>query len=225
MTTTNNTRAAADMTAAALELCDSCKARPAGHGHFGLYCAPCADLPYGEAAPADAATCPGADWIDGVWTDAHTYVDRPGTEYTDSQGVRRMWQHCSTCHNGAVNNRPLTRDELAAEMAGPNDGAPAMTGHSVEQLQAAVRYAGWAPAVARKQADELAAGTHAMAAHVTGDDRTATVARMRAAADMAAARGEAAQAELDRREAADLAKGARLYDQHGRVTGRLAPRR
>jgi hypothetical protein len=31
--------------------CDSCGKRPAGHGHFGLYCAPCSELPYGVSAP------------------------------------------------------------------------------------------------------------------------------------------------------------------------------
>lgn len=38
----------------AAELCNECHARPAGHGHFGWYCAPCAQLPLGHAAPLDA---------------------------------------------------------------------------------------------------------------------------------------------------------------------------
>lgn len=28
-------------------MCDECQTRPAGHGHFGLYCEGCAELPYG----------------------------------------------------------------------------------------------------------------------------------------------------------------------------------
>lgn len=34
-------------------LCDGCLRRPAGHGHFGLYCPECAELP----AWANAAYC------------------------------------------------------------------------------------------------------------------------------------------------------------------------
>lgn len=60
-------------------------------------------------------TCTGAQWIDGVWADAHTYVDRPGTAYTSMMGERRLWQECSTCRNAAVRNRPLTAAEVAAE--------------------------------------------------------------------------------------------------------------
>lgn len=32
------------------ELCDSCHRRVGGHGHFGLYCLPCSELPYGVVA-------------------------------------------------------------------------------------------------------------------------------------------------------------------------------
>lgn len=34
-------------------MCAECGARPAGHGHFALYCQPCSLLPYGIAAPLD----------------------------------------------------------------------------------------------------------------------------------------------------------------------------
>lgn len=37
-----------------LGVCDSCARRPAGHGHFALYCLPCSELPYGVAAPVSA---------------------------------------------------------------------------------------------------------------------------------------------------------------------------
>lgn len=33
--------------------CDACHSRPAGHGHFALYCLPCSELPYGIAAPVE----------------------------------------------------------------------------------------------------------------------------------------------------------------------------
>ena len=41
------------------EPCDACKVRPAGHGHFALYCEPCSVLPYGQAAPVDAEPTAG----------------------------------------------------------------------------------------------------------------------------------------------------------------------
>lgn len=31
-------------------LCIECNARPAGDGHFGAYCTPCAEMPFGTAA-------------------------------------------------------------------------------------------------------------------------------------------------------------------------------
>lgn len=34
-----------------VDACDACHVRPGGHGHFALYCEPCAALPYGHAAP------------------------------------------------------------------------------------------------------------------------------------------------------------------------------
>jgi hypothetical protein len=33
--------------------CTECGQRPGGHGHFGFYCAPCAELPYGHAADSE----------------------------------------------------------------------------------------------------------------------------------------------------------------------------
>ncbi len=41
---------AAAVLEATADLCDACEVRPAGHGHFALYCAACADLPYGAHA-------------------------------------------------------------------------------------------------------------------------------------------------------------------------------
>lgn len=38
------------MTMLRRQLCDACQKRPLGHGHFGRYCEPCAELPYGQAA-------------------------------------------------------------------------------------------------------------------------------------------------------------------------------
>lgn len=33
------------------EHCAACDRRPAGHGHFALFCLPCSELPYGQVAP------------------------------------------------------------------------------------------------------------------------------------------------------------------------------
>ncbi len=40
-----------------MDLCSSCNLRPAGHGHFGLYCAPCAEQPYGPAVSTSECRC------------------------------------------------------------------------------------------------------------------------------------------------------------------------
>lgn len=31
-------------------LCDACQRRPRGHGHWGMFCEPCSQLPYGQVA-------------------------------------------------------------------------------------------------------------------------------------------------------------------------------
>lgn len=40
----------------ATAICASCYGRKAGHGHFGAYCKPCAELPYGQAASLEPET-------------------------------------------------------------------------------------------------------------------------------------------------------------------------
>jgi hypothetical protein len=47
--TFNHTHAE-DCDCPACTTCDACGVRPNGHGHFGLYCLPCSELPYGHSA-------------------------------------------------------------------------------------------------------------------------------------------------------------------------------
>jgi hypothetical protein len=39
-----------DKTICTGEHCSACEVRPAGHGHFALFCEPCSVLPYGQHA-------------------------------------------------------------------------------------------------------------------------------------------------------------------------------
>lgn len=45
------------------DTCDACHVRPAGFGHFALYCEPCSKLPYGQSAPAVFLTHAGDDCL------------------------------------------------------------------------------------------------------------------------------------------------------------------
>lgn len=69
------------MTMTTYETCEACHARPAGHGHFALYCEPCSVLPYGSAAPAPTVSCercgeahPAEYSHEGRYGEGHVYA-------------------------------------------------------------------------------------------------------------------------------------------------------
>jgi len=96
---------------AALDLCSSCGTRPAGHGHFALYCEPCSDLPYGDAAPAAAPAAPAhTDHLPGFVLCARcsTRSTPVMVHRNDKRAHDAVWHTSSCC------------PDLAADHEGPH---------------------------------------------------------------------------------------------------------